>query len=417
VNKVLILGVTILTLAGLLLGGYACAPSAQPAPTPGPTPASPTTKTLNFGIATPLTGGAAHIGEALKNGALMAVEDQNAQGGITIGGQNYTIEAIIRDSKFDVVVGKSVAEELIFDKNAIGITGSFVGDAFGLQSVSEPNKVIVFFASASNPAMTGPNKPYTFFYASIAQMINIGAAYIQKFHPEAKTVVSMAPAIPDTVKFLDFTKQFCEYYGLNWLGSEQYPTTTTDFSPMITRALEKNPDVIDTASTGGAMGGLCAQLVKQLRERGYNGYIWIPALPPPGSITEIVPEQYRTKIVINETDWEAPIVSDAYRDLCRRYVAKYNSTPFDISGLEYNVVKAFFEFLNTQDSMDSTKWMEGFAKYRWNNIWGTEGYWFGKPFMGIDRETLRSQWASEYINGKLQTLWTAPLPMQFFVSE
>lgn len=412
-NKVLISGITILTLAGLLLGGYACAPAAQPAPTPAPA----TAKTLNFGIATPLTGGAAHIGVALQNGALMAVEDQNAQGGVTIGGQNYTLEAIVRDSKFDVVVGKSVAEELIFNKKVIAVTGSFIGDAFGLQSVSEPNKVIVFFASATNPAMTGPNKPYTFFYASIAQMINIGAAYIQKFHPEAKTVVSMTPAIPDTVRFLEFTKQFCGLYGLNWLGSEQYPTTTNDFSPMITRALEKNPDIIDTAATGGAMGGLCAQLVKQLRERGYKGYIWIPALPPPGAITEIVPEQYRDKIVINETDWEAPVVSEAYRDLCRRYVAKYNSTPFDISGLEYNVVKAFFEFLNTQDSMDSTKWMEGFANYRWKNIWGTEGFWFGKPIAGINRETLRSQWASEYINGKVQTLWTAPVPMELFVSQ
>lgn len=110
-------------------------------------------------------------------------------------------------------------------------------------------------------------------------------------------------------------------------------------------------------------------------------------------------------------------MSDAYRDLCRRYIAKYNSPPFDISGLEYNVEKAFFEFLNTQDSMDSTKWMEGFAQYHWKNLWGTEGYWMGKPLMGIDRQTFRSAWASEYINGKRQTLWTAPLPLDMYVSK
>ena len=51
-----------------LIGGWAYAQKAS-------------AKTLDVGIATPLTGPAAHLGTNIKNAALMAIDDQNAQGG------------------------------------------------------------------------------------------------------------------------------------------------------------------------------------------------------------------------------------------------------------------------------------------------------------------------------------------------
>jgi branched-chain amino acid transport system substrate-binding protein len=248
-------------------------------------------------------------------------------------------------------------------------------------------------------------------------MFNTGAAYIQKFYPNAKTVVSMAPDLPDTVMFLNSSQMMCKLHGLEWVGAEKFPFGTTDFSPFITRAMAKNPDIIETNSTGGNMGGLCAQLIKQLRQAGYKGVIWVPALPPPGAVEEVVPENYRTKIVTNDIDWEAPIVSNAYRDLSRRYLKKYNVPPIDIVGQLYNVTKPFYEFLNGQKTMDTTKWMEGFANYRWKGIYGKEATWIGKPMFGINRMAFRASWASEYINGKLQTKWEAPIPMDLFVEK
>ena len=110
-------------------------------------------------------------------------------------------------------------------------------------------------------------------------------------------------------------------------------------------------------------------------------------------------------------------MSDAYRDLCRRYVKKYSATPIDIVGQLYNVTKPFFEFLNGQDTMDTTKWMEGFANYRWKGLYGKEASWIGKPMFGINRMAFRASWASEYINGKLETRWEAPIPMDLFVEK
>jgi len=337
---------------------------------------------------------------------------------VKIMGEKYLLNPIILDTKKDAAVGKAVAEQLVYEKKVKIVVGPFIDDAIGAQPVLESNKIMSFLLTASTPNMTGPNKPYSFFFGGvIPQLFSNGASYIQKFYPNAKTVVSMAPDLPDTVMFLNSSQMISKRYGLEWLGAEKFPFGTRDFSPFITRALAKNPDIIDTNSTGGNMGGLCAQLIKQLRQAGFKGIIWVPALPPPGAVEEVVPENYRTQIVTNDIDWEAPIVSDAYRDVCRRYVKKYNSTPTAIVGLAYNATKPFYEFLNGQDSMDITKWMEGFEIYRWKGIYGKEAFWVGKPMFGINRMILRHPWVSEYINGKLETKWESSIPMDLFVEK
>jgi branched-chain amino acid transport system substrate-binding protein len=397
---------TVMILSVFLVGGWVHGQKTAPP------------KSLDIGIATPLTGPAAHIGTNMRNALLMAIEDQNAQGGVKIAGEQYLLTPIILDTKKDAAVGKTVTEQLVYEKKVKVIAGPFIDDAFGAQSVTEPNKVIGFFVTPSNPGMTGPNKPYSFFINGlIPQLFSVGAAYIEKFYPNAKKVVSMAPDLPDTGLFVNSVQMMCKMHGLEWMSVEKFPFGTADFSPFITRALAKNPDIVDTSSTGGNMGGLCAQLIKQLRQAGFKGLIWVPAQPPPGATEEVVPEKLRTQIVTIDIDWESPIVNDAYRDLCRRYVKKYNSIPIGIVGLMYNAMKPFFEFLNTQQTMDTTKWMEGFANYRWKGIFGHESFWVGKPMYGINRMAIRGSWASEYINGKLETKWEAPVPMELLAGK
>jgi branched-chain amino acid transport system substrate-binding protein len=398
--------VTAVIVTTIVVGGWLGAPMSAPP------------KTLDIGIATPLTGPAAHLGINIKNAALIAIDDQNAQGGVIIAGETYVLNPIILDTKKDPAIGKTVAEQLVYDKKVKVVIGPFIDDAIGAQPVLESNKILSFIVTPSTPDMTGPNRPYTFFFSGpIPQMFNTVTAYVQEFYPNAKTVISMQPDLPDSPMFLQSSQMMCKLHGLEWVGAEKFPFGTTDFSPFITRTLAKNPDIVETNSTGGNMGGLCAQLIKQLRQAGYKGMIVVPALPPPGAVEEVVPEKYRTLIVTNDIDWEAPIVSDAYRDLCHRYVKKYGATPIDIVGQLYNVTKPFFEFLNGQNTMDTTKWMEGFAHYRWKGIYGKEASWIGKPMFGINRMAFRASWASEYINGKLETRWEAPIPMDLFVEK
>ena len=149
-----------------------------------------------------------------------------------IAGETYLLNPIILDTKKDAAVGKSVAEQLVYDKKVKIVIGPFIDDAIGAQPVLESNKIVSFIVTPSTKDMTGPSKPYTFFFSGpIPQMFNTGAAYIQKFYPNAKTVVSMAPDLPDTVMFLNSSQIMCKYYGLNWMASKSFPLARQTLRP------------------------------------------------------------------------------------------------------------------------------------------------------------------------------------------
>ena len=216
------------------------------------------------------------------------------------------LNPIIRDTKQDMVLGKSIAEELIFDKGVKVIIGPFISDAIGAQRVTEANKVIAFLAQATIPGMSGPEKPYTFFWTPTLEQLYVNpSAYVQKFYPEAKTVVSIAPDIPTLPAFLAAIETVLPQYGLEWIGLEKFPLGTKDLTPIIARVLPKNPDIIDTCATGG-MAGLGSLSIKQLRQAGFNGPIMMPASPSRGETEEVVPKEYLYKIAIGYCDVNSP---------------------------------------------------------------------------------------------------------------
>ena len=414
-KKILLIVVVVMLVVSITFVGCA-KPAVSPAPTSAPASIPP--KTLNIGIVTPLTGPAASLGTNMQNAILLAIDDQNNQGGVTIAGENYSLNGIIRDSKLDVVVAKNVTEELIFEKGVNVIGGTFQFDAIGAQSVTEKNKVILFTVNAA-PGLCTPQKPYTFFPAGATPLALYapGAAYIQKFYPEAQTVLTMTTDLPSLPVWVDTAKVICPLYGFDWLDYEKFPITTKDFMPVITRALAKKPDIIDIGGTGGDMGGTACLLLKQIREAGFGGIIWCPTVPPPPVMMEIVPEQSRTRIITSDVVVDSPIVSQAFKDMYDRYVKKFGEPPLDIVGEMYNGVKPFLESLDGQNTIDATVWMEKLAKLHWQGYFGHEAFWVGKPIYGIDRLALRPFYVSEWTDGNLETKWEAPIPWDMFVEQ
>jgi branched-chain amino acid transport system substrate-binding protein len=368
-------------------------------------------ETFDIGIVTPLTGPPAHLGTNIKNSVLLAIDDQNKQGGVTIAGKKYTLNAIIRDSKADNATGRSVAEELVFNKKVKVVAGPFLADAIGAQTVTEPNKVILFAVTCDIPGLSTPEKPYSFFISGGGEECTIApSAYVQKFYPSLKTVATLNPDLPSLPNWVHTAEALFPKYGLKWLGLEKFPGNTKDFMPVISRVLAKKPDIVDTGGTAGDMGGMCALLIKQLREAGFKGVIMARTVPPVPVMMEVVPKQFRTKIITSDILVDSPVVSKKYKAMYQRYVDMFKEPPIDIVGEVYDGVKPFFEFINGKDTMDTTVWMEGFAKYRWESVWGREGRWVGKPRHGINRMLVYGFWVSEYINGKPETKWQAPIP-------
>src|ERR1700693_2177128 len=77
-------------------------------------PAGAASKTLLFGVSTPLSGAAAPPGRGTLRALELASEDINSAGGIKVGADTYTIKLVVYDSKHETREGVSIANKLIF---------------------------------------------------------------------------------------------------------------------------------------------------------------------------------------------------------------------------------------------------------------------------------------------------------------
>lgn len=80
---------------------------------------------IRIGVSGPFTGGSSPMGESMRNGILLAVEEINNIGGIN----GRKIELIERDDKADPATGAKIADEFVREKvvAAIGIVNTGVG--------------------------------------------------------------------------------------------------------------------------------------------------------------------------------------------------------------------------------------------------------------------------------------------------
>lgn len=414
------MAIAIALLVGLAITGWAQAkqPAKKPNTGAAKTLATGTAKMLDIGIATPLTGPAASVGSNLRNAVILAAENQNAKGGVTIGGEKYLLNVIVMDTKFDPTTAKAVAEELVYKQKVKIIFGPSPVELASIQSVTEPNKILIFGMSPI-PGLCAPDKPYTFFVGGQPEkMYSLGGSYIKKYYPKAKKVVTVYADLGDLPLWQDTAKLYCSKMGFEWLGLEKYSPDTTDFSPVVQKLLAKKPDVVDIAGSGGAMGAIIPILIKQLREAGYEGLIWMPTIPAAGVMESTIPSQHLNKIVTNDFDLNSRMVTSDYRAVYNQYIAKFKVKPIDFMGEAYNATKALFDFLNTQKTMDTTEWMKALEKYRWKGIYGHEEYWAGYPVYKINRFLFNGLWVSEWKNGKLTNTQVAEkFPYEWFTSE
>jgi hypothetical protein len=155
-------------------------------------------------------------------------------------------------------------------------------------------------------------------------------------------------------------------------------------------------------------------MLRQLRAAGFTGPILIPAAPPEEVLEATVPAQDLNKVITQYVNPDGPAVNPKYRDVCERYQAKYKEEAVTVVPDFYNVMSALFDFLGTQNTMDTTTWTDGFSKYCWDGLMDARSCWIGQLSDGINRRVFESNWVTHYENGKPVTDFTAPVAWGLF---
>jgi branched-chain amino acid transport system substrate-binding protein len=229
-------------------------------------------KPFSVGAFMPMTGLQAYYGHVMSIGAITALDEINAAGGV----EGYKLNLIMtdfRDVSVDLAVS-GVRKMISIDKTPY-IFGSFSGCLLGAQPICADNHVVLVNGGGASPALA--NKPYLHNLRLHSGLVMpYGLEYMWKKGYRNLAVISYHEASGMAAKD-DVVIPLWKKWGGKIVANESNEVTQIDISPQAARIKAANPDFIASLQ-GGELSGYA---VKGLREMGLKCPIltneWNPA--------------------------------------------------------------------------------------------------------------------------------------------
>ncbi|HYO27374.1 MAG TPA: branched-chain amino acid ABC transporter substrate-binding protein [Azonexus sp.] len=265
------LSVVALSVATALAMG-ACGKKEEPKPVAAPAapaasaaPAAPAPKpevVVKLGHVAPMTGPQAHLGKDNENGAVLAIEDLNAQG-IEIGGAKIKFELVNEDDQADPKQGSIVAQKLV-DAKVHGVIGHLnSGTTIPASKLYFDAGIPQISGSATNPKYT--QQGFTTAFRVMANDVQQGKALGEFAAMQGvKTVAIVDDRTAYGQGLADEFRKAAEAAGIKVVATEYTNDKATDFKAILTKIKSKKPDLV-------FYGGMDAQggpMVKQMKELG-----------------------------------------------------------------------------------------------------------------------------------------------------
>jgi branched-chain amino acid transport system substrate-binding protein len=311
----------VLIVLGIVLA--ACAAPAAPQPTapaaqPTAAAAQPTTaakatgEPIKIAIIGAMSGTNAVLGDWMKKGVTLAVEEKNAAGGI----KGRPIQIVIYDDEADPTKSVNLAQKVATDDKVVA--------AWATTNSSSALADIPIFAQYKIPQLTnGTNVDIT----------NKGSAYIFRACPagpayETPLVEFLAKTkgfkkfaiITDTSAYgkgeADYQTTALKSLGLEPLARENYGIDDKDFTGQLTKILQTQPEVLLFGGSEVASG----LIAKQARQLGFKGQM-------AGGSAIATPKFAETagSDVVEGVFATAPYLSNDLNDMTKAFAAKYKA--------------------------------------------------------------------------------------------
>ena len=225
--------------------------------------ASQAASTIKIGVAGPLTGDQAAFGEMLRFGATLAVEEWNAKGGVSLGGKKMKVDILWGDDRHDPKEGVAIAHRFV-NSGVAGVVGHFNSSvSIPTSTVYAEADVVQITPASTNPKLTEQGFGTVFRVCGRADQQGEVAADFVVNALKARRVAILHDKTTYGQGLADETKRFLEKKGVNPVFYSGVVQGDKDYTPVLTAAKQKNPEVV-------YFGGIHPEailLVKQMRER------------------------------------------------------------------------------------------------------------------------------------------------------
>jgi len=323
-----------LTVFSLLLA--ACAMPATPAASPTPAVKG----TIKIATQSPLSGGQAALGEGMKNGAQLAIEQLKGP----IEALGFKVELVPFDDQAKPDVGVANAKQLVNDPDILAVIGHLnSGVAIPSSETYKDYDLVMVSPANTNPCIT--DRGYLVVNRVCGRDDVQGAVGAEFAFNELK--VKTAFVIHDKTTYGQgvaefFKKRFEELGGkvLGFEGTEE----KANFDPLITAIQAANPELI-------YFGGIYDQagvFFKQAREKGVKAIFLGPDGMDSSELAKIAGDavvgMYYTSVAA------PPTVYEGAKKFIQDYKAKFGKDPEPFSAQAYDataiVLKAIEAAIN-----------------------------------------------------------------------
>jgi branched-chain amino acid transport system substrate-binding protein len=221
--------------------------------------------TIKVGLIVPLTGDIKTFGESARNGVMLAIDEVNAVGGIN----GKKIEVAMTDDKNDPTETGNAGSKLIDMDRVVAIIGSVSSKcSVPLSDKCQTAKIPMITPTSTNPKVTvgddGRRKDHVFRACFIDPFQGTVGAKFATDSLKAKTAAVMYDNGNDYSKGLaDYFRAAFEKSGGKVVGFESYQKDDVDYSALLTKVKQSNPDVLFVPDYYNKVG-LIAKQARQL---------------------------------------------------------------------------------------------------------------------------------------------------------
>ncbi len=357
-------------------------------------------KTVKIGFLAPLTGEVSAWGKPGLDGCEIWAEWINKAGGIDIGGESLMVEFVSYDNEYDPGKARAGATKLIKEEGVKFIM-MLGGDTWpGVQRIAAKEGMLF---STLLPSDLTPDTTTLLAPAEVHPIYNVtGVQWLAENKPDLKTYVICAQddalGLPSVATYL----AAFEAEGIEPLDDPLlFDPATTDFAPVVTRLLSKDPDIVclDTAYSD-----YVHPIAEQLFQQGFKGQIISCTADFYDKMIEKTSEEFMEGFIFQFPDFDDPALnSDTvnfnnpngfFEEYNKRYPGEWGAVSWEYAAI-MDLWKSAAERAGSVEPADVLAAMKegGTAPHAFG-----DAQWWGKELFGIDN-ALVGNWPVVVIEG------------------
>jgi branched-chain amino acid transport system substrate-binding protein len=215
-------------------------------------PSEPAKSSIMVGATLPLTGAEARIGGFYKEGYELAFEQQNAKGGVSLGGKKVPVTLVLQDDTSTQATAVSLADQLINSAKVDALLGTYSSHLVEAQSaIAEENRIP--YVNGGGGATEIYQRNYKYLFGLMAPVELLGEALMgwiddQQAQNKLPKPAKISLVWENTAHGKDFRKGVTGFAAKHpghyeVVVDESFELSAKDFSALLNKVKASNADI------------------------------------------------------------------------------------------------------------------------------------------------------------------------------